>query len=188
MNLKLVLAVGVNLLLVGCATVPRTPAERTALRTRAQETLDLFRERDSSIARFFDTAYGYAVFPTVAKGAIGIGGAHGQGIVYEQGKMVGYCDLSQGTIGFQLGGQGYSEIIFYQFAENLEAFKTGSFELAAQVSAVVADEGASANAAYESGVVVFTITKGGLMFEASIGGQSFDYVPAITFAEHAPTK
>ena len=108
-----------------------------------------------------------------SKGAIGVGGAYGKGILYQDGRQVGYCDLSQGSIGFQLGGQAYSEIIFLQTNSNLEDFKSGHFAFAAQASAVAVTAGASADAAYTAGVAVFTRPRRGLMGEAAIGGQNF---------------
>ena len=95
----------------------------------------------------------------------------------EGGEVVGYCDLAQATIGFQLGGQVYSEIIFFEDSVSLDAFKAGTFEFAAQASAVAASADASVNADYEHGVAVFTLSGKGLMYEASIGGQKFDYTP-----------
>jgi lipid-binding SYLF domain-containing protein len=143
----------------------------------SQETVAVFKRADPGLSRFFERSAGWAVFPTVGKGAIGIGGAHGSGVLFEGGKAVGSCSLTQVTIGFQLGGQAYSEIIFFDSERTLADFKKGSFALAAQVSAVAAVEGASANAKYQLGVAVFTIAKGGLMYEASVGGQKFSFEP-----------
>ena len=143
----------------------------------AQETIALFRKTDPGLSRFFDRSVGWAVFSTVGKGAIGIGGAHGSGVLFERGKAVGTCTLTQVTVGFQLGGQAYSEIIFFETPATLADFKSGALALAAQVSAVAAAEGASANAKYQLGVAVFTIATGGLMYEASVGGQKFTFEP-----------
>ena len=143
----------------------------------ARETIAAFRKADAGLARFFERSVGWAVFPTVGKGAIGIGGAHGSGVLFEGGKAAGTCTLTQVTVGFQLGGQAYSEIIFFESRKTLADFKAGSLALAAQVSAVAAAEGASANAKYQLGVAVFTLAKGGLMYEASVGGQKFSFEP-----------
>lgn len=143
----------------------------------AKETIQVFRKADPGIAKFFNGSVGYVVFPTVGKGAIGVGGAHGSGILFEKGNAVGKATLTQVTIGFQLGGQSYSEVVFFQNAGTLSDFKKGKFELAAQASAVAASAGASANAKYTRGVAVFTVAKGGLMYEASVGGQKFSYDP-----------
>jgi lipid-binding SYLF domain-containing protein len=140
-------------------------------------TIGEFKKKDKKLDNFFTQAYGYAVFPSVGKGAIGIGGAHGNGVVYEKGKPIGDTSLTQITIGFQLGGQAYSEIIFFKDKKTLDDFKNGNFELGAQASAVAVTAGASADANYEKGVAVFTMAKGGLMYEASVGGQKFSYDP-----------
>ncbi len=143
----------------------------------AQETISKFRNKDPKLKRFFKQAYGYAVFPTVAKGGIGIGAAYGSGVVYKKGKAIGTTSLTQLTIGFQLGGQAYSEIIFFQNKRALDDFTEGNFELNAQASAVAITLGASADADYSNGVAIFTLVKGGLMYEASVGGQKFSYSP-----------
>jgi lipid-binding SYLF domain-containing protein len=140
-------------------------------------TVKRFRETDPSLKEFFETSVGYAVFPEVAKGAAGIGAAHGNGVLYENGSMVGYSELAQGSIGVQLGGQVYSELVFFENERSLNDFKQGNLEFAAQASAVAAAEGAAANADYDQGVAVFTMGQQGLMFEASIGGQKFSYTP-----------
>lgn len=134
--------------------------------------------KDPDIQRFFDESAGYAVFPTVGKGGIGIGGARGKGLVIVDGKVVGHTTLTQLTVGLQLGGQTYSEFIFFKDNAALEQFQRGNFEMGAQVSAVAVTAGASADANYDKGVAVFTNAKGGLMYEATISGQNFKYEPA----------
>ena len=143
----------------------------------AKEAVADFLKADPTLKVFLDKAYGYAVFPSVGKGAIGIGGAHGSGVVYEKGKAIGKSSLSQVTIGLQLGGQEYREIIFFEDKAALDRFTGGNFEFSAQASAVAVKEGASADSDFEGGVAVFTMAKGGLMFEASIGGQKFSFEP-----------
>ncbi len=140
-------------------------------------TINMLLEKDPGLQTFFYEAYGYAVFPIVGKGAIGIGGAHGNGIVFEKGVPVGKTTLTQITIGFQFGGKAYSEINFFENKEVMDLFKTSRFELAAQASAVAVTLGASADLAYSNGVAIITIDKGGLMYEASVGGQKFSYEP-----------
>ncbi|MEE8573993.1 MAG: lipid-binding SYLF domain-containing protein [Thermodesulfobacteriota bacterium] len=144
---------------------------------KISETVARFKNSDPGIKKFFKKAYGYAIFPTVGKVGFGIGGAHGKGKVYKKGKYVGRTKLTQLTIGFQLGGQAYSEIIFFKDARALEDFQSGNFELGAQASAVALTAGASLDAAYDNGVAIFTVVKGGLMYEASVGGQKFSYKP-----------
>ncbi len=160
-----------------CSGLPKSESGRASLEQSARAAVARFKARDPSMREFFDEGYGYAVFPSIGKRAIGVGGAYGTGVVFEQGKAIGYCDLTQGSIGFQLGGQAYSEIIFFERRSALSHFKTGNLEFAAQASAVAVTSGASADADYENGVVVFTASTGGLMFEASIGGQKFSYEP-----------
>jgi lipid-binding SYLF domain-containing protein len=139
------------------------------------EALAVFVERDSSIAVAIEQAAGYAVFPRVLKGGIGVGGARGSGELIERGRAVGSTTLTQVTVGFQLGGQSYSELILFESDRSLQAFKQGNFEFAAQVSAVAAAEGAAANAKFEQGVKVVTFVRGGLMYEAAVGGQKFTF-------------
>lgn len=145
---------------------------------KVREAIAAFKNKDPSMQAFFDHAYGYAVFPTVGKGGMGIGGAYGKGQVFQQGRVIGSVSLTQLTIGFQLGGQAYREIIFFKDKSTLDDFTSGNFEFSAQASAVAATAGASADADYNNGVAVFTLAKGGLMYEASIGGQKFSFTPA----------
>jgi lipid-binding SYLF domain-containing protein len=160
-------------------------------------TLEKF--RDAVADEFFDNSYGYAVFPTIGKGGIGIGGARGKGQVYEGGAHVGNTTMTQVTVGFQLGGQAYSQIIFFEDKRSFEEFTSGNFEFGAQATAVAITAGASASAGttgtgagasatggqtgkaggdYYKGMAVFTFAKGGLMYEATIGGQKFSYKAA----------
>ena len=160
------------------------------------DTIAIFKKAGES-SRYFNTAYGYAVFPTIGKGGIGIGGAHGKGRVYEKGRYIGDTSMTQVTVGFQLGGQAFSEIIFFQDERALREFTGGNFEFGAEASAIAITAGASAQAGttgasaaasgtpdkartagtYYKGLAVFTVAKGGLMFEASVGGQKFNYAP-----------
>ena len=144
---------------------------------KVAEAIAKFKNADPYMIPFFKKAYGYAVFPTVAKAGIGIGGAFGKGKVYKRGRPIGSVSLTQVTIGFQLGAQAYSEIIFFKDKRALDDFTEGNYELGAQASAVAATTGASINADYSGGVAVFTVTKGGLMYEASVGGQKFTFTP-----------
>ena len=160
------------------------------------EAANLFRKAGES-ANFFKTSYGYAVFPTIAKGGAGVGGAYGKGCVYAKGKHAGDTSMVQVSIGFQLGGQGFSEIIFFQDERSFEEFTSGNFEFGADAQAVAitlaaqakagstgASAGASASkhaattaGAYYKGYATFTIIKGGLMYEVSVRGQKFRYKP-----------
>ena len=162
-----------------------------------EETKDIFRKAGES-SGYFKNSYGYAVFPTIGKGGIGIGGAYGEGRVYAKGDYTGDASMVQLTIGFQLGGQAYSQIIFFEDKRAYDEFTGNNFEFGAQASAVAITAGASASAStaggtsagasggkndattkgsYHKGMAVFTVAKGGLMYEATLGGQKFKYTP-----------
>lgn len=143
----------------------------------SKEAKATFLSKDKDMAKFFSTSFGYVIFPNVGKGGIGVGGASGNGTVYEKGKIIGMAKMTQVSIGLQLGGQSYSEVVFFETAKELKRFKENNIEFSAQVSAVAAASGASANAKYQEGVLVFTVQKGGLMYEASVGGQKFKFSP-----------
>lgn len=143
----------------------------------ASAVIERFQEKDASMAKTFREAYGYAVFPTVKKGGLGIGGARGKGYVYERGRLVGRSTLTQVTIGLQLGGQAYSEVVFFKDQAALGDFKLGRLKLDAQASAIALTARASGDLAYRKGVAIVTMAKGGLMYEASVGGQKFSFAP-----------
>jgi lipid-binding SYLF domain-containing protein len=166
-----------------------------ALADKFTDTIDIFKKSEA-VQPFFKSAYGYAVFPTVGKAGIGIGGAYGKGQVYRGGKVTGEAKLFKATIGFQLGGQAFSEIIFFEDKRAYDEFTGGSFEFDAAASAVAITAGAQAKAGtegatagasagpatgtqaktrYHKGMAVFVHTKGGLMYEAAIGGQKFSF-------------
>tara|TARA_Y100001978_G_scaffold200467_1_gene216820 strand:+ start:509 stop:1162 length:654 start_codon:yes stop_codon:yes gene_type:complete len=138
------------------------------------EALNKFKKK-SSLKPYFKKARGYAVFPNVGKGGIVLGGARGNGEVFEKGKVIGKTTLTQISIGLQLGGQSFSQIIFFKDKKSLERFTEGNFEFGASASAALISEGANASADYSDGVAVLTFSKGGLMYEVSIGGQKFSY-------------
>ncbi len=167
-------------LLAGCSTAPQTAEKQAALTTKSEAAIQTARKADPGLQKFFDTATGYAVFPSVGKGAVGVGGAYGRGEVFEGGKLAGYATLTQASIGLALGGQKYTELIFFETKAALDRFKSGTFAFAAQASAVALKSGVSANAKYSEGVAVFTLGETGLMYEASIGGQKFSYEPIKT--------
>ena len=160
------------------------------------ETIQLFKNAGES-GKYFGKSYGYAVFPTIGKGGIGIGGAYGKGRVYEHGGSVGEVSMAQVSVGFQFGGQAYSEIIFFENKAAFDDFTSGNFEFGANVGAIAITAAASASAGtsgasaaasggkkdaatageFYKGMVVFTIAKGGLMYEATVAGQKFTYTP-----------
>lgn len=163
-----------------------------------EEAVQSFRAAKQT-APFFENAYGYVVFPTIGKGGIGIGGARGSGRVYARGQHVGDTTMTQLTVGLQLGAQAYSQMIFLEDERAFQSFTSGNFEFSAQATAVALTAGVSAEAntgggatagasggrndatvthgGYRKGMAVFTIARGGLMYEASLGGQKFSYKP-----------
>ena len=140
-------------------------------------TIERFMERDPGLKVFFDKAYGYAVFPNVGKGAYIVGGSYGDGFVYEQGNLIGYANIIAASIGLQIGGQGFSEIIFFKDKETLDGFKGSNYEFNAQASAIAVNLGVSAKTDYNYGVAIFILPKGGLMADLSAGGQKFSFEP-----------
>jgi lipid-binding SYLF domain-containing protein len=150
-------------------------AEIDRLRTEVDGAIKAFKRLDPSMSTLFTNAAGYAVFPSVGKGGFIVGGAHGKGLAYQKGVLIGYASLTQVTFGAQVGGQEFAEVIFFETEEALNDFKGSAFNMSAQVSAVAAAEGASENARYVDGVIVFTRPKQGLMVEATVGGQKFEY-------------
>jgi lipid-binding SYLF domain-containing protein len=144
---------------------------------KANKTLAHFKNKDKSLNNFFLQAYGYAVFPTIGKAGFVLGGAHGDGMVYKQGTITGITTMTQVSVGWQIGAEVYSEIIFFQNQAAYERFIQGNYELSAQASAVAVKTGVAAQTAYENGIAIFTDYKGGLMAAASVGGQKFSYTP-----------
>lgn len=153
------------------------PDEAEEYDAKAQVAITEFKDKDPSIQRFFDKSSGYVVIPTVGKAGFGIGGARGKGVLYEGGAVTAIVTLTQLSFGFQWGGQAYSEFLFFEDATALNDFKRGNYELNAQASAVAITAGASADAEFNSGMAIFTQAKGGLMYEASVGGQKFKVEP-----------
>jgi len=134
-----------------------------------------FIKADALMQSLFDNSYGYVIFPNVGKGAIGIGGAAGNGAVFQKGTLIGMADMTQVSVGFQWGGQAYREVIFFETEADLNRFKQNKIEFSGQASAVAVTKGAAANLKYKNGVMIFSQTKGGLMYEASVGGQKFKF-------------
>ncbi len=160
------------------------------------DTTNVFKNAGQS-SKFFNSSYGYAVFPTIGKGGIGVGGAHGSGRVYKKGAYVGDTSMTQLSVGFQFGGQAFSQIVFFQDERAFKEFTGGNFEFGAQAAAVAITAGAQAAATssgssvgasggkndattvgrYNKGMAIFTVAKGGLMYEVSVSGQKFGYKP-----------
>lgn len=140
---------------------------------KSAEAIKEFKHTNDKITKYFNSAYGYAVFPSIGKGGLGVGGATGNGTIYRGGAVVGDCRMSQVTVGFQAGGQAYSEVIFFKDKAAFDRFTGDKFEFAAQATAVAVTAGASFDVDYRDGILIFTHAKGGLMYEASVGGQKF---------------
>jgi lipid-binding SYLF domain-containing protein len=164
-------------LLGSCATAPASPEDKTALVTEARTRLQQMQTEDPSLGALLQKGYGYSLFPNVGKGGLVVGGAYGRGVVYERGQHIGYSDLSQGSVGLQVGGQSFSELLVFENKEALERFKAGRFGFAAGASAVVLKAGAATTATFVDGVAVVVQPIGGVMVEAAIGGQQFTYQP-----------
>jgi len=170
-------AVVVALCFAGCATAPETRSGRADLEVSARATLTQMIKRDPTIARVLDGATGYIVFPRVGEGGAIIGGAYGQGIMFERGRRVGFVKLEQAAIGALLGGKSFSELVVFQDRGELEDVKDGEFELRANMDVVVLTEGAAASSTFKEGVTAFIMPIGGLMANVSIAGQRLKYVP-----------
>lgn len=163
------------LFFASCGSVSKTGED---LLSDAREERRTIEQNYPEVAELFETSAGYAIFPNVGKGAYVIGGASGNGVVFEDGDHVGYADLKQVDVGLQLGGKAFVEVLFFQTDAALEDFKDGSYELAANASAVVLEEGISRDINFQNGVAVVTMPKAGAMAGISVGGQRFTYQPA----------
>ena len=166
-----------GVILLGCSPVPNKTEGKAVLEAEVQEAIALFKQADPEIQRFFNESAGYAVIPKIFKGAVLVGGAYGKGRLYENGQMTGYCSLSQGTLGFSFGGEFFREIIFFHRSVDVTLFKWEEFTLSAQATAVAMTAGAAAKTDYRDGMAVFVMADSGLMVDASIGGQKFNFIP-----------
>jgi lipid-binding SYLF domain-containing protein len=180
------------LLPLALALIPAAPA----FADEYADALKVFQNAGQS-GRFFKNAHAYALFPTIGKGGVGIGAAHGNGRVYRGGKAIGDTSMTQLSVGLQLGGQAFSQIIFFEDERALKEFTGGNFEFGAEASAVAITAAAGAQAGtsgssagasggrndattvgkYYKGMATFTVAKGGLMYQATLGGQKFNYKP-----------
>jgi lipid-binding SYLF domain-containing protein len=176
LNLKrLALAGAFAVLAIGAARTVYADESDAQLVNDAKRTVATYKEKDPSIETFFRKSAAYTVFPGIGKGGLGIGGAHGNGVLFENGKPVGKVTMNQVTIGAQAGGQEFSQIVFYETPKAVAELKASKANFTGDLSAVALNAGAAANAHFKNGVAVFTATKGGLMLEASLGGQKFKY-------------
>lgn len=163
------------LALSSCGSASKTGED---LISDAREEINNIQQNYPNIGQQFQQAEGYAIFPNVGKGAYVIGGASGNGVVYQDGNLIGYADLKQVDIGLQAGGKSFVEVLFFENEQALEDFKSGTYELAANASAVVLEEGVSRDLNFQDGVAVVTMPKAGAMAGVSVGGQRFEFTPA----------
>jgi lipid-binding SYLF domain-containing protein len=162
-------------LLASCATAPATREDKAALVAEAASRWQQMRTADPALGALVQRGHGYALFPDVGKAGLGVGGAYGRGVVYERGQHIGYADLAQGTVGAQVGGQSFSELLVFEHKAALDRFKAGQFGFAAGASAVVLKSGVATTPNFVDGVAVIVQPIGGVMAEAAIGGQQFTY-------------
>ena len=165
------------LITTGCSTAPRTQAERRGLVAEADATLASMSAKDPSLRNMIDRSAGYAIYPNVgAAGAI-VGGAYGRGVVFEDGRPVGFTELNQGAVGAIIGGQTYSQMIVFENEAALGRLKAGNFDVGAEASAVALKAGVAAAARFEGGIAIFQEPKGGLMATAAVTGQKLNFQP-----------
>lgn len=163
-------------LLAGCSTAPTTPTARDELTQKAVAERDEWNRIDPGIEALAKKSEGYAFFPEITKGGLGVGGAYGRGVVFQENQPIGWADVTQGSVGLQAGGQTYSELIVFENKAAMERFKRNQFEFGANASAILAKNGAAANARFVDGVAIFVRPVAGAMAEAAIAGQRVTYV------------
>ena len=159
----------------GCATAPSTRAERQSLRQNADATLGEMIAHNPALREVTRGAIAYAVFPSVGKGGMLVGGAYGRGILYEAGSPTGYVSLEQASLGAQLGGQSFSELLVLRRAADVDALKAGRYTVGADLGVVVLSAGAAVHATFDPNASVFVLSRGGLMVDISISGQQLKY-------------
>ena len=164
-------------LTAGCGTGSVSKEERDTLVKQAQASRQEWNKLDPEFETFAKKGYGYAFFPEITKGGFVVGGARGQGVVYEKGQHIGYADLTQMSVGFQAGLQDYSQLIVFENQPAMDRFKRNEIDFGANATAVVADKGTAMNAQFVDGVVVFVRPTRGVMAEASLAGQQITYLP-----------
>lgn len=168
------------LLFAACASVPETRQEQQALVTQANGTLQMMTARDPSLQQVLDQSAGYVVFPSIGEAGVFLaGGSAGVGVVYENGQPIGYARLREGTLGPQLGGQSFSELLILQTPDAMQRFRAGNFDLTADLTATALSYGAGAQLRFEGGVAAIVSSEEGLMAGATVGGQSIDFEPMV---------
>jgi lipid-binding SYLF domain-containing protein len=161
----------------GCATAPTTSEDRSDLKTAATETLKQLEAEYPPLAGFLHQSAGYVVFPRIGKGGYIFGGGYGRGVVYRAGTPIGWADITEATVGLQIGGQAFAEVLAFEGEKDLDRFKAGRLTLTAEASAVILKTGAAVATRYTDGVAVFVKPVAGAMAEAAVGGQQFSFQP-----------
>ena len=163
------------MLAVACGGAPKTQSERATAEQQARAALDMMTAKDPTLRPLINNAAGIVVFPEVGKGGFIAGAAHGKGVLFERGQATGYVELSQGSIGAQIGAESFAELIVLRDTYNLQRLKDDTFSVGANVSAVALSAGVAGAADMREGVAVFIVPRGGLMAELSVSGQQLDY-------------
>jgi len=163
-------------LLASCSTAPTTPTARNELSQKAMTEREEWNRLDPGIEALAKKSEGYAFFPEITKGGLGVGGGYGRGVVFQHNQPIGFADVTLGSLGLQAGGQTYSELIVFENKAAMDRFKNNQFEFGANASAIIATTGAARNARFVDGVAVFVRPVAGAMAEASVGGQRVTYV------------
>jgi lipid-binding SYLF domain-containing protein len=169
---------GLLLCFAACSTGPKSAGEAQAIDQRANATVASMNARDPGLQSVLNSAYGYVVFPSIGKGGFIVGGAHGDGVVYEQGRVTGYATVNQASVGAQIGAQTFSQVLVFRDQADLNRLKAGQFNLGADISAVVLTAGAAASTQFKNGVAVFVMPNGGAMIDVSVNGQQIKFKPA----------
>ena len=178
-RLNLLALLAALLLVIGCQTAPRTEAGKEDLEQDAQAALSKMKANDPSIDGMIDKGHGYVIFPNAGKGALIVGGGYGRGIVYDDtGAQIGFADITQASVGAQIGGQAFSELIVFENEAALERFKNNQLTFRAGASAVIVKQGVATEAKFEDGVAVYVMPKAGAMAAAAVGGQKFTFTAA----------
>lgn len=164
-------------LFLGCQTTPETPEKRAALEDEARTALQSMTARDDTLQQVLDESYGYVVLPSVGEGGAIAGAAYGRGVAYERGRPVGYVELNQGSIGLQLGGQTYSEIIVFEDQEDFAKLQSGPITVGADATATAIGAGVAAEAQFRNGMMVFVQPQGGAMAGVAVSGQRLEFAP-----------
>lgn len=163
--------------MVGCSTAPKTTTEQTDLMDASRRAIARAESLDPTLAPVLADSTGYAVFPSVGKGGFIVGGGFGRGVLYEHGVAVGYCSQTQSSLGAEIGGQNYTQIIAFNTPEALQQFKDGKTVMGAETTAIALKDGAASKTLWDNGMAVYAFADEGLQLQASISGQTFSYEP-----------